>query len=473
MKSFMAFLTESEQAEAAIKILQTAIKGTSWENRVFIAGGYVRDKLLGKPSKDVDLVVDGGINAGIECATFIAKKLGIYKEESNPVIFPRFGTAKLSIKVNGSLFDVEFVAPRKEKYDGISRKPLVSQGSLEDDAMRRDFTINAMFQNLTTGEVLDLTGRSRADLEKKIIRTTGDADWIFNEDPLRILRAVRFALKYNFDLPLSVIKAIKKAASKLKNISNERIQDELNKIIVLNNPSKAMRLFRMTDILKYIMPELQALHGLKQGKQHSRDAFRHTLDVLDATPAEKTRRLAALFHDIGKAATRTENNGKIQFIGHANVGEQITRELMRRLKYSNEEIDTVSKIVAQHMDLKFGGDDAINIKDKHIRKFVFRAADVLEPLLDVIHADNISHSELHAMPKQIETLRKRIQGMDVEEILKTKSVLDGNEIAALGAKGRLIGKIKDRILQKTLENPGFTKREAEVLAKNMINSDAA
>lgn len=470
VKTFQNFINESAVTDEAIRMLRTSVSGTIWDGKLHIAGGFVRDSLMGKESKDIDIVVDGNLDAGIDAATFIAKALGVYKKDSNPVIFPRFGTAKLTIYPGGHPYDVEFVAPRKEKYDGVTRKPVVSSGTLEDDAFRRDFTINTLFQNLTTGEILDLTGRGRADLQRKVIQTSGDADWIFNEDPLRILRAVRFALKYEFELPLSVIKAIKRNSDKLKKISSERINDELNKILVLKNPSRAFRLFAMTGILNQVMPEMEKLVGLKQNAFHNQDAFRHTLSVLDNTPPDLIRRLGALFHDIGKAATRTEKDGKVQFIGHQQIGAEITKEIMRRLHYPNEMIEKISAIVRYHMDLKSGGDDSMALKDKSLRKFIYRVAGNLEPLLDVIHADNISHSETHSMPNQIDRIRKRISSMDINNILNTRSLLDGNEIMALGANGKLIGEIKSRIIEKVLENPEFSKKNAIDLARNMILS---
>jgi poly(A) polymerase len=464
-------LLESAKAEEAIQLLADVIKNTPYENKIFLVGGYVRDLLLGRSSKDVDLVVDGfGLEGGIKAAEFIAQRLGLYKKGSNPVIFPRFGTAKLTLKLESGPYDVEFVAPRKEVYTPGSRKPLVSAGTIHDDALRRDFTINALFKNLTSGEIIDLTGRSLKDLEKKLIQTTSDPDWIFQEDPLRILRAIRFAFKYNFDLPLSVIRAIKRNADKLRNISAERIQDELGKILLVQKPSKAIRMFEITGILQIVLPELQKLVGLQQNSFHKHDAFKHTLNVLDNTPPDISLRLAALFHDIGKASTRTDVNGKVQFIGHANVGANIAKEIMRRLKYSNEDIEKVASLVRYHMDLKDGGPNAEQISDKTLRKFIYRVADKLEPILKLIHADNISHADHASMPNQIDKIRERIANWDLSSIMNTKSILDGNEIAALGAKGRLIGEIKDRILLKVLENPSFTKQQAVDLVKNMVKS---
>jgi len=466
MMSFAQFLFEDSKAKDALEMVRTALIGSPFEHDVYLVGGAVRDQQLGLPIKDLDLVVDGhGLSGGLDCAIFLAKKLGIYKADSNPVIFPTYGTAKLALR-NG--FDIEFVAPRKEKYSPESRKPVVSPGTLDDDAMRRDFTINALFMRLSDSELRDLTGRGLADLKRKTIQTTSDATYIFSEDPLRMLRAVRFAIKYDFKLPLSLIKAIKMNAARLQTISKERIQDEFNKILVLKKPSRAIRLFKLTGLLNQFMPELQALSGVTQNAFHKHDAFDHTLDVLDNAPPELTVRLAALFHDIGKAATRTDDGGKVRFLGHANVGAEIAVEVMRRLKYSNEDMEKIRKIVFHHMDLKFAGDDLATLQDKSLRKLIFRVADKLEPLLSLMHADNISHAEHANMPNQINGIRKRIADWDIESILNTKSVLDGNEIAAMGATGKLIGKIKARILDKVLENPEFTKKQAEGLAKSMI-----
>ena len=463
-------LTESKQAQEVLDILRDATQGSEFEGKLYMAGGYVRDTLLGRDSKDVDLLIDGDAHSGLRAAEYIAKKLGVYKADSNPVVFPTYYTAKLTVPTPSGKIDVEFVAPRKEKYQPGSRKPEVTAGELLDDVMRRDFTVNSLLQNLHTGKILDLSGRGISDLKAGVLNPTGNPDVIFGEDPLRILRAVRFAIKYNFKLPISVIKYIKKHAGSLNNISKERINDELSKILVLNNPSKAFELFRITGILKVIMPELDQLVKLKQNAYHKKDAFGHTLDVLDASSPDLIRRLAALFHDIGKAATRTEKNGKIQFIGHAQVGAEIARNIMNRLKYPNDMISRVVDIVKYHMDLKSAGADASNLKDSTLRKFIFRVGHNLEDLLDVMHADNISHSEAASMPEQINAIRKKIQQMDVNDILRTQSILNGNEIRELGANGPLIGQIKDRILTKVLENPGLSRQDAVQIARNMITA---
>ena len=445
-----------------VEKIKNVILGTHYEKNIYLVGGFVRNELMGiEQSDDIDILVDGNsVDAAIEFSKFLARKLNVRE----PVIFPTFGTSKLEI--DG--IDVECVTSRREKYDGISRKPLVEVGTLQSDAERRDFTVNAIFKRMSDGEILDLTGKGKDDLKNKVLRTTSDADLIFSEDPIRLIRLCRFAMKYDMEIPFSLVKSMKKAAKSLNRISKERIKDELNKILVLKSPSRAFRLFETVGILDVVIPELSKLVNLTQNKYHIDDAFRHTLKVLDGTPPDLEIRLGALFHDIGKAVTRTDKDGKIQFIGHDKIGAEITKEVLKRLKYSNEEIERISKIVKYHMDLKPFKDDIILMQEKHFRKFVYRVSDVLEPLLEVIHSDNNAHAELHNMPNQILKIKERLSKMNLPEILNTKSILDGDQIVALGAEGRLIGEIKSRILEKVLENASFSQKQAESLAKSLI-----
>lgn len=450
--------------EAALNQLRFALKDSEYVGRVFLAGGIVRDELMGFESKDIDLVVEGDINAGMECATFVAYTLGCRQ----PVLFPTFGTAKLSV----GDYEIEFVAARTETYRANDRKPNVESGTLKADAFRRDFTVNSLFKDLFTGQILDLTGKGLEDMKNKVLRTTSEPNYILAEDPLRIMRAVRFAFKYEFSLEYDLYAALEENSDKLNNISKERVQDELNKILVLDNPSRAFRLMQELGMLAVVLPELEALVGLTQNQYHKDDAFNHTLAVLDAAPPELTRRLGALFHDCGKALTRTENNGKVQFLNHALVGADLTRKALQRLKYPNDRTAKVETVVKYHMDLKFAGPDGTAAKDKSLRKFVYRVGDleVLDVLLDVMHADNLSHSEAHSMPNQMPELRLRFSNMDLQKVLDTKSPLDGNQLMALGANGKVVGELKKRLVEKVLEQPEFSGKQAESLVKSVLSS---
>lgn len=453
--------TKTEEIEATVELLRSAIQGSPYEGRVYLAGGYVRDKVMGHEPKDVDVVVDGDINAGIECATFVARALGL----SAPVTYPRFGTAQVTFK-NG--VQVEFVPPRSETYTAGSRKPEVASSTLALDASRRDLTINSLFQNLTTQELHDLTGRGMDDIKRGRIRTPIDADTIFAEDPLRILRVIRFAFKYKFEMGFELIRSIKRNAETLRTISGERVRDEVEKILVVTTPSKAVRLMQTTGVLRVVMPEVADLVGVTQNKYHTKDVFGHTMDVIDRTPQNVVVRLAALFHDIGKKVSRTDVNGKVQFIGHANTGEAIARDLMKRLKYSNEDIKRVTGIIGAHMDLKSAGATEPELRDPLLRKFVHKVGDLLEPALHVMHADNVSHAAPHDLPDQIDSIRRRLASWDLGKYITPQLPIDGNDVMALGAKGPLVGKIIDRVKEKYLEKDGIDRETALQIAKNMV-----
>lgn len=236
-------------------IIKEAIKSTQWENIVYAAGGYVRDEIMGVEPKDLDLLIDKP-DGGVEFASWIVDTVKIGKDAC---LFPRFGTAKFSIEG----FDIEAVMPRGENYTEGSRKPEVYNVTLNEDAIRRDLTINSLFKNITTGQILDVTGRGLDDIRNRIIRTPIDANITFNEDPLRILRCLRLSFRLGFNIEKETGDAISKNANKLKNISNERIRDELDKILVLEDYIH-MHLIAMNNcgVLSVILPELVACKTL-------------------------------------------------------------------------------------------------------------------------------------------------------------------------------------------------------------------
>lgn len=427
--------------QSALDYLSKILKNSPYEGKVFLAGGAVRDEILGKPVKDIDVVVSMP-DGGIEFANWITQKTGAFKHGANPVIFPRFGTAKFNLRginhngIDLGDVDIESVMTRGEKYEKGSRKPEVVYADLEDDAYRRDLTVNSLFKDLSTGEIKDFTGRGIADIKAGIVRTPMDADITFRDDPLRMLRAIRFAVKYNWKMPLSMVKALKRNADMLLNISNERIRDELDKMLMTNSPDKAMKLLSYTGLNRHILPELDACHGVTQNVYHDEDVFNHIMTVLKNTEPDITARLASLFHDIGKPETRSEDvnpkTGKpeVHFYEHEDVGARIAENAMRRLKYSGEETAKVTKIVQMHMRLKSAGPDGNGVSDKAIRKFMADAGDVLDPALKTMQADNISHSKIGAMPNQIEFLKHRMQNLQSTTSLQSKPALpiNGNDI---------------------------------------------
>jgi len=468
----MDLLLESAIEQAALDFLSKEIKKSRWKGKVYLAGGAVRDELLGLPIKDIDLVVDMP-DGGIEFAKWITSKLGI-QTSGNPVIFPKFGTAKFNLRgikhkgIDLSPIDIEVVMPRTEKYTYGSRKPDVGQGTLAQDVERRDFTVNSLLKDLSTGEVKDLTGRGKADIQKGVIQTPLDPDIIFTDDPLRMLRAIRFTVKYNWQLPFFMIKGIKKNAHMIKTISAERIRDELDKMLVTGSPDVAVRLLQITGLSKYIMPELDLLIGLKQNKYHIWDANKHTLEVLKGTPSDLQTRLAALFHDIGKAETREIIDNEVHFYNHEDVGADIARDMMKRLKYPNTVIDAVTKMVGKHMRFKQAGKEGEIISDKKLRKFQADIGEHLEQTLDLMHADNIAHAPEHSLELQIPNIRKRLKNLK-EVPVTSKIPLPVNGFDVMKETGVRPGPIVKTLLAVVAdawyEDPDITKNQALALVR--------
>lgn len=436
---------------------------TGDEFDIYLAGGAVRDLILGYEIKDYDIVVDGDINAGLRFAEFAAKQLGVYKKDSNPVVYPKYGTAKLFYQD----VDYEFVAPRRESYEEGSRKPSVSSCSLSDDAFRRDLTINSLFLNIKTNEILDFTKCGLNDIKNSFIDTPLDPDETFTDDPLRMLRVVRFAFRYGWDIHDYVVLSIKKNANKLQTISKERINDEFTKILLGNNHDVALVFLSSTGLLQYIIPELQKSIGITQNKHHIDDVFSHIINTVYKTEAKLENRLGALLHDIGKLTTRTEDETGVHFYRHEEIGSEIAENILRRLKYPNEITNKVTKIVANHMQLKFAGDEA-KISNKALRKFVVRNSDILEPLLDVMDADNKSHAEESSMPNQIKLIREKIKNLEIKPE-KPNLPISGKDLIGLGlTPSPLFGTLLGKVEEAWYENPELNREEAlKIVEKNL------
>jgi poly(A) polymerase len=461
------------QEEKILGIVKKTIYGTEWENRIYLVGGAVRDQIMGSPVDDLDFVVEGNISAGLDFATWLCRKWNVFKEGSNPVVFPNYGTASMYYKE----IKLEFVAPRKEKYREGSRNPIVSDGVLMDDAMRRDLTINSLMRNVSTDKIVDLTGKGLSDIKQGIIRTPSDPKIIFKDDPLRMLRVIRFAVKYNFQFEEGMLENIKKYSKWIETITKERVRDELNKILMTDNPDKGIHLLKDTGLLKYVIEEFNEAIGMVQNQYHTEDVFGHSMSVLANTPGDLKTRLIALFHDIGKTLTKTVTpEGSVHFYGHEDASEKMVRTIMMRLKYPNELIDAVAMGVKQHMALKYGQDDTSQLSDKSLRKFVVLVGDNLQNILDVIHADNISHADESSMRNQIGIVRQRIDNLN-KQIDKTnmKLPINGNDLIDLGLKpGPLIGTILNAVQDAWYENPNITRDQAmdianKIKVENQVN----
>jgi tRNA nucleotidyltransferase/poly(A) polymerase len=470
-------IVEGEKENAAIEFIRHSIKGSQFENHVFLAGGIVRDEILGIEPHDIDVVVDIK-DGGILFLTWLAKKHGIYKEQSSPVIFPTFGTAKLSLDglnysgVDLSGIDIEAVMTRGETYSDGSRKPEVHYDDLKTDTLRRDSTANSLLKNVSTGEILDLTGRGISDIKNGILRTPLDPDITFSDDPLRMMRFVRQSNKFGWKIDDEALEGIKRNASKLPNISNERIKDELTKILTSDTPVRGIRLLKDTGLLKYIIPEFEEAYEMNQNKYHDKSVWEHTLDVVSNTPPDLITRLQSLFHDLGKVKTRTVVDDNIHFFGHENFSSDMARQVLERLKFPNNIIDAVCIGVKNHMRLKRSGENGEIASDKSLRKFVVDLGDHLESTLTLMAADNSVHRGEYTNPNQIPGIRARIEKLkNTIPAKNSKLPVTGEDLKNLGLKqGPLFKELLDLVKDQQLENPNTSKEEYLDLIKAHLSS---
>lgn len=462
------FKKADEKVIAVTKKLERWLKNSMFEDKVYYVGGCVRDLILGKPVKDIDIVVEMK-NGGIMLANWLAVKDGSWVLDKNPVIFDTYGTAKFEFRKDPDCagIELECVQTRKEQYHKESRNPDTVFGTIQEDAKRRDLTINAMYYNVTKGEICDFNGTGFNDLAHNIIRTPCDPDITFSDDPLRILRVIRFAARLGWGINKDTWFGMVKNAHRIDIISQERITDEVSKIICADHPSEGVRRLLNCGILHRIMPDIYDMQFSYESKNPMVTTFDHTMKVLDTmVDAGVEHRLAALFHDVGKAMAEADRT-----VSPNQFSADIAMADLRKMKYSNEVVNAVACAIRHHEWFSTYTDGFLP-PDKKIRKLMNSCGNNLAVTLDLMNANNQCRT-YNKKKTQVLQVMRRIEELDeLETMTNVKLPVDGNEIMKeLGIKGGpQIGVILNEIREEYFENPEITKEECLGIAKKVVAS---
>ena len=460
-----------------IKKIASILKNTNYDKHVYVVGGFVRDLLMGNEPDDIDLLIEGNINAGIEFAEWFCKTNGIYEKDVNPIVYGLYGTAMFQF--HGE--KIECVAPRSEKYKENSRNPEVTSCTIVEDCFRRDFTINSMFINISTGELFDYSGNGLKDLHKGIIRSTSDPETIFNQDSLRMLRAIRFASRFDFAIEAKTYAAIVKLHDRLSIITKERILAEVNKMMLCKYPHEAILQLQETGLLHYVLPELENTCGreVKDGKGH-KDIFMHSLQVLHNVALESDSlylRWAALLHDIGKPKVKQFKDGNWTFENHADVGAKMIDGIFKKITMPlDERMQYVKTLIRLHMRPMQLCEDGVT--DAAIRRLLVEAGDYIDDLLILCNADiTSSHKDkVEKFQNNYVYLKKRMIELEESDRLRNfQPPVDGNEIMEMfnlqpcKTVGVLKEKVKDAILDGIIPNEHDAAKAYVIEEFNKLN----
>ena len=452
--------------------LKELIAGTEWEGHIYTVGGCCRDTIMQQPINDIDLAVtypDGGI----AFAQWIYDKGLAVKE---PTTFPKYGTARLRLKSFGGI-ELELVQTRSEKYtDHNSRNPSTAFGTIEEDCMRRDLTINSLYYDISAGKILDISGKSLNDIENKIIRTPLDPDTTFDDDPLRIIRAIRFSAKYGWAIDSVTLDAMKRHTDRLCIIKPERIQGEFEKILTGPRASYGLDMLRQIGVMPFISPELCKMFNLRQSKLHFGTVWEHTLAVVDKVPATPLMRYTALLHDIGKISTKTiDKDGNIRFPRHPERGKKIMAKVLNRLRYHKPFIDRVIFLCTHHERVKSWGKYIEQMKDSDLRRLQFECYTQVrfENLMTIIDADNNSYASDNCLDGQVELIMQRSAQLQKEKSDMFGYVLPVKPSRIAKLKGikdnrKALDACKNYLLMLACTNPHM-KREQMLKRLNQYN----
>ncbi len=432
------------------EFLRGLLIGTEWEGHVFTVGGCVRDELMGHEIKDIDLCVSlpGG---GVRFAKWLRDNRHTMK---GVTVYPNYGTAMLHLKAFPDV-ELEFVQTRKEKYiDHSCRNPETAFGTIEEDCMRRDLTINALYNNVSTGEIVDITGKGVEDIKNHVIRTPNEPDVIYDDDPLRILRCIRFASRFGWEIEQKTYDGMVRNVDRLSIITKERVKDELDKMLTCQHPVMAMELLRKTGAMHYVIPELEKTYEMTQDKCHFGTVWEHTMAVMEHLKTDRLElRMAALLHNIGKSASADMVDG-----------------ILRPLHYSNDFIREVEFLVKYHTTCKTWGNECGHTKPKELRKLQYECGTEkrFRDLMLLIDANNNAYATDRCMPRQVEIILQQTEQMKAEgsAMFGYKLPLTGKDVMEIKGipPGPKVKEYLDYLLEQAFDNP---RRDKEEVIENL------
>jgi tRNA nucleotidyltransferase/poly(A) polymerase len=447
-----------EKFKEITSYISEIIKGTEFENHVFAVGGSVRDYVMGKDIKDIDLVINlpqGGT------------KFAQYCKDNNlthtVVIYETYGTAMFKFYKYPDE-EIECVMTRAEKYSKGSRNPVTKYASLKTDAFRRDFTINALYYNVSTGRVKDVTKMGLYDIKNKIIRCPlEDVNTTFNDDPLRIMRCIRMATVLGFDIDKKTYEGLIENRYGLNIISRERIRDEFSKILVSKNPVYGVRTLCETKVMDFVDNTFRHMMGMEQNEYHFGDVYEHTMAVLEYYQnhyePDLINALACICHDYGKIETQIRKDNKVHFYEHEVYSVKYAQKMLYNLKFDNKTVKKVSWLVRNHMRTKNFGNDCCKMKEKSFNKLVYECGttEMYIRLCKLIECDNMSHAPEHNVTGQFDYFMKHINN----PMFGYKLPISGDDIMySLELEPcKEVQEIKDKLLKQAFARPTITETE--------------
>lgn len=447
--------------------LKQLVASTMWDGHIYAVGGCCRDEVMGLPIKDLDMAVDLP-DGGIKFARWLEER---HLTAGELTTFPRFGTARLRLAAFPEE-EIELVQTRKEKYtDRNSRCPETAFGTIEEDCLRRDLTINSLYYDICRDRFVDITGLGLHDIEHHIIRTPSDPDETYDDDPVRIYRTIRFATRFGWKIAPYTYNGMLRNIQRLAIVTPTRCHTELDRMLDDSHRVEALRMLMDTGAMAWLVPELAATATQQQNHYHFGTVWEHTLKVLENIEgSDHALLMGALLHDIGKPAVAAQGpSGELRFINHDQTGSGLARRVMRRLRYDRQFIDEVDFLVRHHMWTKQWGGHAEKMKDRQLRKlqYICVTRSRFHKLMSLIHADNMAHAEAHCMPGQVEAILRRSRQLEEEgsamfgyrlpigltTIKRLKRCRDAKEVR----------RCRDYLMKMAFINPGRTQAEFKKL----------